>query len=71
MCIVTFVRVRVCVRTAVIPDGDMHATLATGAVIVSTPQDVALTDVRKGVTMFQKVSVPVSACQRRPNSERC
>ena len=65
------VRVRVRVRTAVISDGDMHATLATGAVIVSTPQDVALTDVRKGVTMFQKVSVPVSACQRRPNSERC
>ena len=31
-----------------------------GAVIVSTPQDVALTDVRKGVSMFQKISVPVS-----------
>lgn len=31
----------------------------TGAVIVSTPQDVALLDARKGVLMFQKVNVPV------------
>lgn len=30
-----------------------------GAVVVSTPQDVALTDARKGITMFQKVNVPV------------
>ena len=30
-----------------------------GAVIVSTPQDVALSDVRKGVAMLRKVSVPV------------
>ena len=30
-----------------------------GAVIVSTPQDVALTDVRRGISMFRKVSVPV------------
>lgn len=36
---------------------------AAGAVIVSTPQDVALSDVRKGVTMFRKISVPV-----RPSS---
>lgn len=33
--------------------------LFSGAVIVSTPQDVALSDVRKGITMFRKVSVPV------------
>ncbi|KAI0336028.1 P-loop containing nucleoside triphosphate hydrolase protein [Cubamyces sp. BRFM 1775] len=44
--------------------GDVALTLAQlvnvqGAVIVSTPQDVALTDVRKGVSMFQKVSVPI------------
>jgi ATP-binding protein involved in chromosome partitioning len=32
-----------------------------GAVIVSTPQDVALSDVRKGILMLQKVSVPVRA----------
>ena len=31
----------------------------TGAVIVSTPQDVALSDVRKGIAMLKKVSVPV------------
>ncbi|GJE93895.1 P-loop containing nucleoside triphosphate hydrolase protein [Phanerochaete sordida] len=31
-----------------------------GAVIVSTPQDVALSDVRKGIAMFRKISVPVS-----------
>lgn len=31
----------------------------TGALIVSTPQDVALIDARKGIAMFSKVSVPV------------
>jgi len=31
----------------------------SGAVIVSTPQDVALSDVRKGIAMLRKVSVPV------------
>lgn len=31
----------------------------TGAVIVSTPQDIALLDVRKGIAMFQKVDVPI------------
>lgn len=31
----------------------------TGTVIVSTPQDVALTDVRRGIAAFQKLSVPV------------
>ncbi|KAM5538226.1 hypothetical protein V8D89_008113 [Ganoderma adspersum] len=44
--------------------GDVPLTLGQlvnvdGAVIVSTPQDVALTDVRKGVSMFQKISVPI------------
>lgn len=44
--------------------GDAQLTLAqrvqlTGAVIVSTPQDVALIDARKGLAMFQKVNVPV------------
>jgi ATP-binding protein involved in chromosome partitioning len=44
--------------------GDIQLTIVqsvplTGAVIVSTPQTVALDDARKGVAMFQKVHVPV------------
>ncbi len=44
--------------------GDAQLTMAqhvpiTGAVVVSTPQDVALLDVRKGLNMFRKVDVPV------------
>ncbi len=44
--------------------GDIQLTLAqrvplTGAVIVTTPQDIALLDARKGVEMFRKVEVPV------------
>jgi ATP-binding protein involved in chromosome partitioning len=44
--------------------GDAQLTLAqqtplSGAVIVSTPQDLALIDARKGLNMFKKVSVPV------------
>ena len=44
--------------------GDAQLTLCqrvplTGAIIVSTPQDVALSDVRKGMNMFSKVNVPV------------
>ena len=44
--------------------GDIQLTLAqrvplTGAVIVSTPQDIALLDARKGPNMFRKVDVPV------------
>lgn len=31
----------------------------TGAVIVTTPQDVALADVRRGVAMFEKLNVPI------------
>ncbi|EJD02963.1 P-loop containing nucleoside triphosphate hydrolase protein [Fomitiporia mediterranea MF3/22] len=31
-----------------------------GALIVSTPQDVSLSDVRKGIAMFRKVSIPIS-----------
>ena len=33
---------------------------SSGAVIVSTPQDIALLDARKGAEMFKKVDVPVS-----------
>ena len=44
--------------------GDIQLTLAqrvpvSGAVVVTTPQDIALLDARKGLRMFQKVSVPV------------
>ena len=44
--------------------GDIQLTLAqrvplSGAVIVTTPQDIALLDARKGVEMFRKVEVPV------------
>ena len=44
--------------------GDIQLTLAqqvpvTGAVIVTTPQDIALLDARKGLKMFEKVGVPI------------
>jgi ATP-binding protein involved in chromosome partitioning len=44
--------------------GDIQLTLSqrvpvSGAVIVTTPQDIALLDARKGLRMFQKVNVPV------------
>ena len=44
--------------------GDIQLTLSqkvplTGAVIVTTPQDIALLDARKGVSMFEKVGVPI------------
>ena len=44
--------------------GDVHLTLAQqlivdGAVIVSTPQDMALIDAKKAIAMFDKVSIPV------------
>lgn len=44
--------------------GDIQLTLAqnvpvTGAVIITTPQDIALLDARKGIVMFEKVNVPV------------
>lgn len=44
--------------------GDIQLTLAqtiplTGAVIVTTPQEVSLSDARKGLKMFQRVNVPI------------
>ncbi len=44
--------------------GDIQLTLSqrvpmTGAVVVTTPQDIALLDARKGIKMFQKVGVPI------------
>jgi ATP-binding protein involved in chromosome partitioning len=44
--------------------GDIQLTLSqkvpvTGAVVVTTPQDIALADAKKGISMFQKVNIPV------------
>ena len=44
--------------------GDIQLTLSqsvplTGAVVVTTPQDIALLDARKGLKMFEKVGVPI------------
>ena len=44
--------------------GDAQLTMAqnvplTGAVVVSTPQDIALLDVRRGIAMFERVDVPI------------
>ena len=44
--------------------GDVQLTLSqkvpvTGAVIVTTPQDIALLDAKKGLVMFEKVKVPI------------
>lgn len=44
--------------------GDIQLTMSqrvpmTGAVIVTTPQDIALLDARKGIRMFEKVGVPI------------
>ncbi len=44
--------------------GDIQLTLSqsvpmTGSVIVTTPQDIALLDARKGIKMFEKVGVPI------------
>lgn len=44
--------------------GDVQLTMAqsaplSGAIIVSTPQDLALLDARRGVAMFEKVSIPI------------
>ena len=44
--------------------GDIQLTLAqrvpvTGAIIITTPQDIALIDARKGLKMFEKVGIPI------------
>jgi ATP-binding protein involved in chromosome partitioning len=44
--------------------GDIQLTLAqqvpvTGAIIITTPQDIALLDARKGLKMFEKVGIPI------------
>lgn len=56
--------------------GDIALTMAqkvplTGAVIVTTPQDLALADARKGLRMFQKVNVPVLGVVENMSTHVC
>ena len=56
--------------------GDVQLTLAqsipvTGAIVVTTPQDVALLDVRKALRMFEKVNIPVLGMIENMSSYHC
>jgi ATP-binding protein involved in chromosome partitioning len=56
--------------------GDIQLTLAqkvpvTGAVIVTTPQDIALIDARKGLKMFEKVGVPILGLVENMSTHIC
>ncbi len=56
--------------------GDTHLTLAqkvpvSGAVIVTTPQDIALLDARKGFKMFEKVEVPILGIVENMSTHIC
>lgn len=56
--------------------GDIQLTLSqrvpvSGAVIVTTPQDIALLDARKGLRMFEKVSVPVLGIVENMSTHVC
>ncbi|RFA30645.1 Fe-S-binding ATPase [Alkalilimnicola ehrlichii] len=56
--------------------GDVQLTLSqkvpvSGAVIVTTPQDIALLDARKGLKMFQKVNVPVLGIVENMSTHIC
>jgi ATP-binding protein involved in chromosome partitioning len=56
--------------------GDIQLTLAqkvpvTGAVIVTTPQDIALIDARKGLKMFEKVGIPILGVVENMSSHVC
>jgi ATP-binding protein involved in chromosome partitioning len=56
--------------------GDIQLTLSqrvpvSGAVIVTTPQDIALLDARKGLKMFEKVSVPVLGVVENMSTHVC
>ncbi len=56
--------------------GDAQLSLAqlvpvTGAVIVTTPQEVALSDSRRGLAMFQKVNVPILGIVENMSSFHC
>ena len=56
--------------------GDVQLTLAqkvpvSGAVIITTPQDIALLDARKGLKMFEKVGVPVLGVVENMSTHIC
>lgn len=56
--------------------GDIQLTLAqkipvTGAVIVTTPQDIALLDARKGLKMFEKVGIPIFGIVENMSTHVC
>jgi ATP-binding protein involved in chromosome partitioning len=56
--------------------GDIQLTLSqkvpvTGAVIVTTPQDIALLDARKGLKMFEKVGVPILGIVENMSTHIC
>jgi ATP-binding protein involved in chromosome partitioning len=56
--------------------GDIQLTLAqkvpvTGAIIVTTPQDIALIDARKGLKMFEKVGIPILGVVENMSTHIC
>lgn len=56
--------------------GDVQLTLSqkvpvTGAVIVTTPQDIALLDARKGLRMFEKVNIPILGIVENMSTHIC
>ncbi|KAL6217488.1 PREDICTED: iron-sulfur protein NUBPL [Fragaria vesca subsp. vesca] len=56
--------------------GDAHITVSqrlqlSGALIVSTPQDVALMDARRGINMFSKVEVPILGIVENMSCFKC
>jgi ATP-binding protein involved in chromosome partitioning len=56
--------------------GDIHISLAqkvnvSAAVVVTTPQEMALTDARKGLEMFNKVGIPVLGVVENMATHRC
>ncbi|MET3106108.1 ATP-binding protein involved in chromosome partitioning [Oxalobacteraceae bacterium GrIS 2.11] len=56
--------------------GDVQLTLSqkvpvTGAIIVTTPQDIALLDARKGLKMFEKVGIPILGIVENMSTHIC
>jgi ATP-binding protein involved in chromosome partitioning len=56
--------------------GDIQLTMAqkipvTGAIIVTTPQDIALLDARKGLKMFEKVGIPILGIVENMSTHIC